>query len=197
MVSSACISMSSDKCERGIQVTSMSMEDCSSIPTFFLNDRSGIAWESLRGKGLPCSFSPEWHAIVSLFVNVGDDIKPAQRNDNSNIARFLGANYNTFQQRLYRDINQRAGKSKLPEGSRINKPKRKTMVDSSEEAPTTSAAAAAEESSRPPAGATQPRLLALARRRGARLPPDGFCVGRRRRRMSRRPAALPLHAPDQ
>ena len=175
------------------------MEVCSSIPTIFLNDRSGIAWEPLRGKGLPCSFSPEWHAIVSLFVNVGDNERPAQRNDKSNIARFLGANPDTFKHRLNDDINRRYGTSKLPEGARIYKAKRKTMVDSSEEAPATSAAAAAEESSRPPAGAARPRLLALARRRGARRPPDGFCatVGRRRRCLSRRPAALPLHAPDR
>ena len=167
-----------------------SIQDSTSLPIILRNDKSGIAWDLWRGQGLPDPSSAEWHAIVSLFV---DEKRPAQKGDKQNIVDFLMAKRSTFHFRLTHDIKRRFGASKLPEGARIYKPKRKTMMDSSEEAPTTSAAAVDEESSRPPAGAARPRLLALARRRGARRPPDGFCatVGRRRRRLSRRPAALP------
>ena len=116
---------------------------------------------------MPDASSKEWQAIVSLFI---DEKRPAQRGDKQKIVDFLMAKRDASVFMLNDDIKRRFGTSQLPEGARIYKPKRKTMVDSSEEAPTTSAAVAAEESSRPPAGAAPPRLLALARRRGGPAP---------------------------
>ena len=121
------------------------MQDSPDIPRILLDDHSGIAWKLLRGNGLPDPSSKEWNTIVSLFANKE---RPAQKHDKEEIINFLKAKRKTFHSRLREDIKRRFGTSQLPEGARIYKPKRKTMMDSSEEAPTTSAAAAAEESSR-------------------------------------------------
>ena len=75
---------------------------------------------------MPDASSKEWQAIVSLFI---DDKRPAQRGDKQKIVDFLMAKRESFFSRLNDDIKRRFGTSQLPEGARIYKPKRKTMMD--------------------------------------------------------------------
>jgi hypothetical protein len=131
--------------------------------------KTKIAWEEMRGKGLPDTWTNEWMVIVNLFQEGN-----GHRNDQTELNTFfhgVHANhrtYNALNERLRWELKRR-GNGKINDCARINK-KPKSMARECAPLTTPAIAAAAEGSPPLPDGASA-RPRPPPTRRG-RLPDD-------------------------